>query len=90
MLASVPGSAGPAHTVIVPAFVANEARLYSIDLMFTPDPQTVLVSLHTLGISALFSGQAEDTETRDCRKRRPLPLETHALETQPVEVAEGL
>jgi hypothetical protein len=33
----LPGTGGPTHNIIVPAFVGNEARLYSIDLAFTPD-----------------------------------------------------
>jgi hypothetical protein len=31
------GDGGPAHNVIVPAFLGNEPRLYTIDLAFAPD-----------------------------------------------------
>ncbi len=33
----MPGDGGPAHTVIVPAFFGNEPRLYTIDMVFSPD-----------------------------------------------------
>jgi hypothetical protein len=33
----MPGGGGPAHNVIVPAFIGNEPRLYTIDLAFAPD-----------------------------------------------------
>jgi len=33
----MPGNGGPAHTVIVPAFLGNEPRLYTIDMVFAPD-----------------------------------------------------
>jgi hypothetical protein len=33
----MPGGGGPAHHVIVPAFLGNEPRLYTIDLVFAPD-----------------------------------------------------
>jgi hypothetical protein len=33
----MPVSGGPAHQVFAPAFIGTEARLYSIDLVFSPD-----------------------------------------------------
>jgi hypothetical protein len=33
----MPGDGGPAHNVIVPAFLNNAPRLYTIDLAFAPD-----------------------------------------------------
>jgi hypothetical protein len=33
----MPGNGGPAHNVIVTAFIGSETRLYSIDIAFTPD-----------------------------------------------------
>jgi hypothetical protein len=33
----LPGGGGPAHNIIATAFLGNEARLYTIDLAFTPD-----------------------------------------------------
>jgi hypothetical protein len=33
----IPGKEGPAHNVLVPAFLENEVRLYTIDMAFAPD-----------------------------------------------------
>lgn len=33
----IPGNDGPAHNVIVPAFLGDEARIYTIDMAFAPD-----------------------------------------------------
>jgi hypothetical protein len=33
----MPGAGGPAHNIIVPAFLGGEPRLYTIDLAFAPD-----------------------------------------------------
>jgi hypothetical protein len=33
----MPGAGGPAHNIIVPAFLDGEPRLYTIDLAFAPD-----------------------------------------------------
>jgi hypothetical protein len=33
----MPGDSGPAHSVIVPAFLGTEPRVYTIDLAFAPD-----------------------------------------------------
>ena len=33
----MPVSGGPAHSTIIPAFLGNEVRLYSIDMVFSPD-----------------------------------------------------
>jgi hypothetical protein len=33
----VPGRDGPAHNVIAPAFLGEEARIYTIDMVFAPD-----------------------------------------------------
>jgi hypothetical protein len=36
----IPGGGGPSHNVIVPAFVGDDVRLYTIDLAFAPDRRT--------------------------------------------------
>ncbi len=36
-MVGMPGDGGPAHNVIVTAFLGNETRLYTIDLVFAPD-----------------------------------------------------
>lgn len=33
----LPGNGGPAHNVVVTAFIGGETRIYSIDMAFTPD-----------------------------------------------------
>lgn len=33
----MPGQGGPAHHIIIPAFLGNQARLFTIDLVFAPD-----------------------------------------------------
>ena len=39
-IVQMPGYGGPAHHVIVPAFLGDEPRLYTIDLVFAPDRKT--------------------------------------------------
>lgn len=36
-MVQIPGHAGPAHNVLITAFVGDEVRLYTIDMVFTPD-----------------------------------------------------
>lgn len=36
-MVQMPGRGGPAHNVIITAFLGNEVRLYTIDLVFAPD-----------------------------------------------------
>lgn len=36
-MAHMPGVSGPAHSVIAPAYLGEESRLYSIDLVYAPD-----------------------------------------------------
>ena len=40
-LIQIPGEAGLMHNVIVPAFVQNDPRLYSIDLALSPDRKDI-------------------------------------------------
>jgi hypothetical protein len=39
-LVRMPGEGVPAHNVVVPAFIGDEPRFYSIDLQFAPDRKT--------------------------------------------------
>lgn len=36
-MVQLPGSGGPSHNVVVPAFIAGESRLYTIDLALAPN-----------------------------------------------------
>lgn len=54
-MVQMPGSGGPVHYVMVPAFLGNEPKLYTIDLAFAPDRKNYLFryTRHVINSSTL-------------------------------------